>query len=173
MGFTVLDTFNRANATLAASPTSSSGGTWTVLQGIPTISSNTLIAGSADDLARIVAPSADGIARVTITAKGTQAGPMIRVTDALNYIRWVWSGADILIVKCVGGAFTVLATAAGEGTALTVGDTLALEARGSSLIGYRNGVQKATVSDAFNSSEVGIGFELRTGDAIDNMEWSA
>jgi hypothetical protein len=161
------DDFNRANGAIGASWTQDSG-TWT-------IASN--VAGKASaagfDQARYASDlgSADHYCEIELRTNngGIAAGPAVRMSATGSYALYIFS-PDIYIVKIASGSPTTLNQTA---QSIAIGQVLRLEAQGTTLRGYVDGVLKLTATDSTYTTQLRCGmFQYgNSGGTIDN--WRA
>lgn len=161
----VLDTFNRADE----SPLSF-GGLWT---------GNVQSSQTATDLASNVAKAtstttqrawgtvfnADQEAFVT-TLAANRYDLFLRITNpglaTVNCYSFIFASGDgIYVYKVVSGSFTQIAYSGATPTHVS-GDVIGARVVGTSLFGYKNGVQGVTVTDSAVTGAGQIGFQIVT-----------
>lgn len=154
------DAFTRANGGLGANWTTITG------EGSPQISTNRVrtTAVGTDSEARYSAVSFPNdqysqVAIITSSSNSTGAGAIARASNSAN----TWYGAygknlgsaTLTVVKCVAGAHSNLTSA---GKTIASGDIVRIEASGTSISGYINGVLQSgpTTDSAIASGDAGV-----------------
>ena len=145
------------------------------------IQSNTAQAGAAQQIAAdwwtSDAPSADQVARATVTAiaAGAYIGVGVRLSGTDNngtfsgYLFYSDSADGSYIDKIVSGSW--VASIAGPGAVFAPGDALELSISGTALTAKVNGVTRLTATDsAISSGSFGIAAYANGASAIDNFE---
>lgn len=161
----VSDDFNRANS-------SDLGSDWTEVSGGWAIASNRLTTDSTTNQHLIHAtPMTNGDHYIQADfIQGTQAGLLVRYTDASNYImgRIDTSFSRAEIFARVGGSFTSLATK----TTFTHPATLRLEAEGTAIRLYIDGNLEVSTTDSTVPHGTRVGFRANSTlvAIIDNFE---
>lgn len=178
-----VDTFTRPDATSLGSTEGMPKRPWQVW-----VTSGTPVQGVADNagyiyrvegashtLATADAMASDGVLEVTQGAMGTgaQYGPVVRATDANNYIRVVNAqGAEYRLQKFVAGSLTLLGAA--TGVTPKPGDVVRIELAGTSITVFINGIQRITATDAHNVAATRHGFYNNTqGSTIRDVKFTA
>jgi hypothetical protein len=162
------DTFTRSNGTLGAN--------WTDVIGVTQLFSNHAAGNSAGSRSGAIW-NADVFANdqysevILGTAIGTSAysGAMVRGTTGQFYGCYT-DTANAYLVAYYSGASHTLATHASPG--YVVGDTLRLEASGTTLTCYRNGASSNTAADShIASGSAGVYFYGNLG-AVGDTNWT-
>lgn len=157
------DNFNRADGSL--------GSNWTDVTALA-ISSNKVTGSTGSACLGVTVPAlptAAGYAQLTITTGGggsSSQGVMIRMPGGTTQTGYLWrysgSGATQLFVV---SASTYTAIGSPYSATLTAPFTLRIEAQGSTIRGYVDGVQRQSTTDATNSSGTHAGVRL-TGTTV-------
>lgn len=150
------DNFNRADESPIAAP-------WTKVGSGSNfnLTSNALVKGSADDSAYYYSGAATGAdqyseAKQVVKPFNNDWGPAVRITGAaINMYCYDSYVTDEQIFKEVAGVYAGIAHAGND--ASVAGDVLRLEASGTTLTAFKNGVQRLSGTDAsFSSGQPGI-----------------
>lgn len=152
------DTFTRADSATTL------GSDWTAITGTWGVSGGNAYnpSGTTNACAVVDSGAADALVQVTLsdtTASVKTIGLYVRVTDADNWIRFVFSAGALFLQKKVAGAAT--ATVKTVTQAVAVGDVLGLRLSGASITGLLNGADvlggAQTVSEFTTIANHGIG----------------
>ena len=160
------DDFNKADNGLGP------GQSWTSHSGTHGVRSNVARAlTGTHNVAGVAAASfADGYAQADVLTSSLNHGPALRISDGSNYYMLRRNtGSSNELYKRVAGSFTKLA----DWTLTTSpGDTFKLEATGTTLEGFVNGVSLGSTTDSAHSTgEAGL-YSTSTGREWDNWEAS-
>ncbi|QTD96973.1 hypothetical protein [Streptomyces cyanogenus] len=154
---TFTDDFNRANG--------APGANWVDLTGLWTIVSNQLSSGTAGGTIIIRAATAmatnDHSAQVTIAATGAVShGVWCRGNTAFTsgYL-WRNDGTSWVLFSNVGGSFTSIGSFSGAAVA---GDVAKIQAVGSTIKGFVNGVARVTVTDTAVTTGTSVGLRAES-----------
>jgi hypothetical protein len=173
---TAYDNFNRANGAI--------GSNWTFnLNNALNVSGNTVVGTSTSSgifFNNTISPAADEFSQISVavaptTNTGDVVGISVRngasgVSSAYGYT--CEGNVGRAIVKDVTNAFSTIAGPTGTPTAPCVaGDALRLEAVGSSLTAFRNGVVDLTATDTSLTSG-GVGLWIAQGTTAAGDNWS-
>jgi hypothetical protein len=173
------DTFNRADGALGTP--SDAGSAWTTVGVGVTLAGNQAVGdifgGPVAGVAWLEASEADAATSVTLKAvwnSGNPTGPAVRSSDYQNYIGLECYAVGLgdtetpQIVKVEAGSRTVLQTIAGVTTA--VNDVMKLEASGTTIKAYKNGVQIGTdqTGVTFNQTVTKHGMMFGSGNPTRN-----
>lgn len=161
------DTVTRADSAASAGDTETGGFTWNARLGTWGVSSNKLYCPTPDgggiQLLTIPAGISDGSVEAVFSGGtlGTDKPWLVfRLSDTSNYLLCsAQSTTTIEIYKVVAGAFTQLATGAYSWVG---GEKVRVAFSGATLTAYVDDVQKASGSDAFNSSATNVGLGAGT-----------
>ena len=154
---TFFDDFNRANG--------APGANWVDSSGLWTVVSNQLSSGSAGGTIVIRAATAmatsDNSAQVTIAATGAVShGVWCRGnTGFTNGYLFRNDGTSWVLFSNVGGSFTSLGSFAGAAVA---GDVAKVQAVGSTITGYVNGVARVTVTNTAVTTGTSVGIRAES-----------
>lgn len=167
----ITDDFNRANSATSLG-TTAQGYVWQAQQGVWGITTNTAykVTATAQGTAVIDTGLPDFILEVTLLTKTNDGGGIcFRSTDLNNH--WMTEAAvdGGWLYKVSAGSY---ATRFSIGGVFAIGETVRVEAIGSSITVFRNNVQALTMTDAFNQTATKHGLRDYTGTVrMDN--WSA
>ena len=159
----VYDSFTRANGSLQ-----SGNANWTVTTGGVKVINNVAVGASGSQNMAVYNgvsfPTDDQSARITVGQNGNVGGNIrviVRGSATANtsyFIDYAGTSTTLSIAKFVAGTFTPLVTSSAF-AALSTGDTLEINAQGTTLTAYVNGKQVAQATDASIASGFpGIGF---------------
>lgn len=158
---TFTDDFNRANG--------APGANWVDSSGLWTIVSNQLSSGTAGGTIIIRAATAmatnDNSAQVTIAATGAVShGVWCRgnSTFTSGYL-WRNDGTSWNLFSNVGGSFTSIGSFAGAAVA---GDVAKVQAAGSTIKGFVNGVQRVSVTDTAVTTGTSVGLRAESSNLL-------
>ena len=165
---TFSDDFNRANG--------SPGANWVAVSGTWSIISNQLSSGSAGGTIVLRAATAmatnDNYAQVTIaTTSAVSHGVWCRGNSTLTqgYL-WRNDGTSWNLFWVVGGSFTSIGSFAG---AAANGDVAKVQAVGSTIKGFVNGVQRVSVTDTAVATGTSVGIRAESVSALRFDDFSA
>jgi hypothetical protein len=165
----ISDDFNRANST-------DLGAGWVEVSGDWSIVSNQLSPGAAGGTIILRAATAmasnDHYAQVTIAATtAASQGVWCRGNSNISqgYL-WRNNGSSWDLFSVVGGSFTVIATYA---VAAVAGDVAKVQAVGSTIKGYVNGVERASVVNTAVATGTSVGIRSDSAGAIRYDDFSA
>jgi hypothetical protein len=163
------DDFNRANST-------DLGASWVEVSGDWSISSNQLSPGAAGGTIILRASgamdSSDHYAQVTIAATTTASqGVWCRGNSNISsgYL-WRNNGSSWDLFSVVGGSFTVIGTYT---AAAAAGDVAKVQAVGSTIKGFVNGVQQVSVTNSAVTTGTSVGIRSDSAGAIRYDDFSA
>lgn len=153
---TFTDDFNRADSTDLGAGWVEVSGDWSIVSGQlapDTSSGNTIL--------RATAPmdSSDNYAQVTIAATtAASQGVWCRGDATLsNGYLWRTNGSSWDLFAVVGGGFTVIGTYA---VPVTAGDVAKVQAVGSTIKGFVNGVERVSVASTTVTTGVNVGLRI-------------
>lgn len=159
---TFTDDFNRADST-------NLGANWVEVSGDWSIVSNQLSSGSAGGTILLRAAGAmasnDNSAQVTIAATAAVShGVWCRGTATLTsgYL-WRNDGTSWNLFSVVGGSFTSIGSFAGAAVA---GDVAKVQAVGSTIKGFVNGIQRVSVTDTNVATGTSVGIRAESVSAL-------
>jgi len=159
---TFTDDFNRADS-------SALGAGWVEVSGDWSIISNKLSSGSAGGTIILRAAGAmatsDNSAQVTITATTAAShGVWCRGDNTLTsgYL-WRNDGSSWNLFSVVGGSFTVIGTYA---VAAVAGDVAKIQAVGTTIKGFVNGIQRVSVTDTAVATGTSVGIRAESTNAL-------
>lgn len=164
-GATAADTFNRANENPMSTLTMSDGtSTWQTSQSAATVdwqilTNQVLPVSGAITIKRVASPTfaSNQWAEITLVSGNTvQVGPAVRIqsdSDADCYVAYCNNSNEIVIYRVAdtGTLGYTSIVSSGTGLTLSAGDVIRLEANGTTLTAYQNGVQRAQGTDATHS----------------------
>lgn len=167
---TATDTFNRANSNPISLTMSDGVSTWQ--SGVSAAAVDlqiltnqaTTVAGGVS-IKRVSSPTfaSNQWAEITLASGATSAiGPAVRIqsdSDADCYIVYCNNGNEIIIYRIADtGSFGYTSlVSSGTGITLAGGDVIRLEANGTTLTAYQNGVQRAQTTDAtYSGGQPGV-----------------
>ena len=163
------DDFNRANST-------DLGANWVEVSGDWSIVSNQLSPGAAGGTIILRAAGAmatnDNSAQVTIAATAAASqGVWCRGNSNISqgYL-WRNNGTSWDLFQVVGGSFTVIGTYA---AAAAPGDIAKVQAVGTTIKGYVNGVQRVSVTDTAVTTGTSVGIRSDSAGAIRYDDFAA
>jgi hypothetical protein len=154
---TVTDNFDRANG--------APGANWVDATGLWTIVSNQLSPGTAGGTIVIRAATAmatnDNSAQITIATTGAVShGVWCRGnTGFTSGYLWRNDGTSWVLFSNVGGSFTSIGSFAGAAVA---GDVAKVQAVGSTIKGFVNGVQRVSVNDPAVATGTSVGLRAES-----------
>lgn len=165
------DTFTRADSAVSLGSTESPVLAWSALVGTWGISTNRAynVAATNNAVAVVTTAASDVTVSATmaVLSAANTAGVAVRCSDGSNFI-WVVgytaASSNVLIVKRVAGADTVIATLTSP-SALANGDVLSAVCSGNTITARINGVTVGSATDAFNNTAVKHGLTCGAGDA--------
>jgi hypothetical protein len=157
----IVDDFNRADG--------SPGANWVQVSGTWTIVSNQLSSGSAGGIVILRAATAmatnDHYAQITIAATAAVShGVWCRGNSNITsgYL-WRNDGTSWNLFSVVGGSFVSI----GSFTAAAVaGDVAKVQAQGSTIKGFVNGVQRVSVTDTAVATGTSVGLRAESTNAL-------
>lgn len=156
-----VDDFNRANG--------APGVNWVDATGLWTIVSNQLSSGTAGGTIVIRAATAmatnDNSAQATIASTGAVShGVWCRGNTGFTqgYL-WRNDGTSWVLFSNVGGTFTSIGSFAGAAVA---GDIAKVQAQGSTIKGFVNGVQRVSVTDTAVATGTSVGLRAESTNAL-------
>lgn len=166
---TFSDDFNRANST-------DLGAGWVEVSGDWSITSNQLSPGAAGGTIILRAAGAmatnDNFAQVTIAATTTASqGVWCRGNSTISqgYL-WRNNGTSWDLFQVVGGSFTVIGT---YSAAAAPGDVAKVQAVGTTIKAYVNGVERVSVTDSAVATGTSVGIRSDSAGAIRYDDFSA
>lgn len=163
------DDFNRADST-------DLGANWVEVSGEWSIVSNQLSPGSAGGTIILRAATAmatsDNFAQITIaaTAAASQGVWCRGNSNITNGYLWRNSGSSWDLFAVVGGSFSMIATYA---VAAAPGDVARVQAVGSAIKAYVNGVERASVTDTQVTTGTSVGVRSESTGALRYDDFSA
>lgn len=163
------DNFNRADST-------DLGASWVEVSGDWSIASNQLSPGATGGTIILRAAgamdSSDHYAQVTIAATGVASqGVWCRGNSNIsNGYLWRNNGSSWDLFSVVGGSFTVIGTYA---VAAVAGDVAKVQAVGSTITAYVNGVQRVSVVNTAVASGTSVGIRSDSTSGIRYDDFSA
>lgn len=167
---TFTDDFNRADS-------SNLGANWVEVSGDWSIISNQLSAGAAGGTIVLRAATAmasnDNYAQVTIAATTSASqGVWCRGnSDLTSGYLWRNNGTNWTLFKVVGGTFTSIGSA--FVAAAAPGDIAKVQAVGSTIKGFVNGVERASVTDTAVTTGTSVGIRSDSTSALRYDDFSA
>jgi hypothetical protein len=171
-GVNIADTFNRADSTSALGTTTTGAKTWVQTAGTWGIASNKAYVSSGTASQVCIATVDAGVADCTISATMTagsnsNAGIAFRVTDALNFYQVdtkVAGGTNVVLFKCVAGAFTAITIPAAS--AFVSGDIITVVLSGTGITLKKNGTTFASVTDSTFTTQTKHGLYVEAGTGV-------
>lgn len=163
------DDFNRTNST-------DLGAGWVEVSGDWSISSNQLSPGAAGGTIILRAATAmasnDHYAQVTIAATAAVSqGVWIRGNSNIsNGYLWRNNGTSWDLFSVIGGSFTVIGTYT---AAAAPGDVAKVQAVGSTITGYVNGISRVSVTDTGVASGTSVGIRGESTNSLRYDDFSA
>lgn len=139
------------------------GQTWVALANTWGITAQTAYTPAAlsDSVTVVDSGVSDGLVSTTVadsTGTLTALGVYARVVDTSNWVRLVFSSGSMFLQKRVAGTTTTVASVT---QTVAVGDVFAIRLAGSSVTGYRNGVDlfagAKTITNFLTTTRHGIG----------------
>ncbi len=135
------DDFNRADGAIGAA--------WTNITATHTIASNTAAPSTTNTCLSVYATSCDtddNYSQATIsTLAGSAQRVVCRLTDANNWYALFSNGTSIQLQKFVAGSLTSIGSA--FSVTIASGDIIKVQAVGSTIKGYLNGVERCSATD--------------------------
>jgi hypothetical protein len=159
---TFTDDFNRADST-------NLGANWVEVSGDWSIISNQLSSGSAGGVVILRAATAmatnDNSAQITIAATGAVShGVWCRGnTNITQGYLWRNDGTSWNLFSVVGGSFTSIGSFAGAAVA---GDVAKIQAVGSTIKGFVNGIQRVSVTDTAVATGTSVGLRAESTNVL-------